>query len=176
MSKTDFPLNAPDIRTNLTFEEGPEPVDSLAPDQFSPNFSAIVIGDESFILFFDGNCGLCDGLVRFVLDRDALARFRFASLQSDFAKRFFADHGLNTTDLDSVVLFKEDQFFVLSSAAIEVFAGLPGVWSFGRVLRCIPRRIRDHVYRWIAANRYRFFGRLDECRLPTAAESSRFLS
>ena len=128
------------------------------------------------ILFFDGNCNLCDGFVRFVLDRDARGRFRFASLQSDYARRFFEAHAWTTEGLDSVVLFKEDQFYVMSNAALEVLGDLSGIWPRLRVFRFLPRSLRDGLYRWVAANRYRFFGRRDQCRMPKPSEASRFLS
>ena len=127
------------------------------------------------ILFFDGECALCDGFVRFILDRDGRGTFRFAPLQSRYAKEFFAKHGWSTEGLDSVVLYRNEQFFVHSDAALQVAALLPGVWSLGRHLRCIPRRWRDVVYRWVARHRYQWFGRRDACRLPRPGEAARFI-
>jgi len=127
------------------------------------------------ILFFDGECALCDGFVRFILDRDARARFRFAPLQSKFAAGFFEAHGWSVEGIDSVVLFREERFFIHSDAALEVMGELPGIWSLGRHLRVIPRPWRDALYRWVAAHRYRWFGRYEACRLPRPGESSRFL-
>ena len=139
----------------------------------------ILVGVESLpsaVVFFDGECHLCDGFVRFILDRDWEARFRFAPLQSAYARECFAGAGWDPAGLDSVVVLKDDHFYVLSDAVLEILAELPGIWSLGRHFRVIPRAWRNAVYRWVAANRYRFFGRRKTCRMPREGEAERFLS
>ena len=127
------------------------------------------------IIFFDGECNLCDGAVRFLLDRDADGVFRFASLQSGFATRFFAEHGWDSAGLDSIVVYEDEEFLVHSDAVIRIAEKLPGIWRAGAWLRVLPKPQRDALYRLVAQHRYRIFGRRNACRVPTPAEAARFL-
>jgi len=133
------------------------------------------------VLLYDGVCGLCNRLVQFILRRDANGVFYFASIQSAFAAAILGRHGLNPSDLDTVyvvVLPNEDGESLRShsDAAIFILEQLGGTWRpLARVLRLVPRPIRDAAYRLVAQNRYRIFGRYDACPLPTEATRARFL-
>ena len=127
------------------------------------------------IVFFDGLCHLCDGFVRFVLDRDPAGIFLFASLQSDFARDFLPRHGLDPETVDTVLLFHRHQFFVRSDAVAEICALLPGVWHQGRHLSRLPKRFRNALYNLVARNRYQLFGRRSHCRIPSPEDRARFI-
>lgn len=131
--------------------------------------------EPEVIVFFDGHCHLCDGAVRFLLDRDPDGRFHFASLQSDFANDFMREHGLDDPNLDSLILYKRGKFFVLSDAVLEITREMPGLWPALSVFRVIPRSWRHRLYRWVARHRYQWFGRRDACRMPRPGEKERFL-
>jgi predicted DCC family thiol-disulfide oxidoreductase YuxK len=128
------------------------------------------------ILFYDGVCGLCDRLVQFMLHRDRRQVFKFAALQGDFARGTLTAHGYDANDLDTVYLLTDDGRLLRKGRAI-LFAlralGLP--WSLLFVFSVLPTRLIDWFYDRVANNRYRWFGKLEQCRLPTAEERSRFV-
>ena len=134
------------------------------------------------ILFFDGVCTLCNASVDFIIRHDKAERFRFASLQSDFAQNKLKTAGflsenesLSEQPMDTVVLMDGGQIFTKSGAALEIARRLGGFWQIFYFLKILPRPVRDFFYDLVARNRYRFFGKKESCRLPTAAERSRFL-
>ena len=127
------------------------------------------------IVLFDGVCNLCSGSVQFLLKRDPEGRFRFASLQSDAGRSLMIEHRLDPDALSSVVVVEEGRAWQESSAALRIARHLPGAWKLLRVFAVVPRPIRDAVYRWIARNRYRWFGKTEACWLPTPELRARFL-
>lgn len=128
------------------------------------------------VLLFDGVCNLCHASVRFVLERDRAARFRFAPLQSEIGRALLARHGFDPTALDTVVLVDADGAHVRSDGALRTLRALGAPWSWLGVLRIIPRPLRDAVYDWIARHRYRWFGKQDACPLPRPEWRERFLA
>ncbi len=138
-------------------------------------------GSDNPILLYDGVCGLCNRFVQFVLKRDRNDRFRFAALQSEFAKAILGRHGVNAVDLDTVYLVRDFQqtgesLASRSDAGIAVLAMLGGLWSFvSKVLRVMPRPLRDWGYNVVAGNRYRIFGKYDVCPLPDSRDRHKFL-
>lgn len=127
------------------------------------------------LLLFDGVCNLCNTTVNFVIDRDPAGYFRFAALQSEAAAPHLARYGLDAAVLDSVVLIEDGRVYRKSTAALRVARRLRGAWPLLRLLLAVPRPLRDAVYDLVAANRYRWFGRRDACRIPTPALRARFL-
>jgi predicted DCC family thiol-disulfide oxidoreductase YuxK len=125
------------------------------------------------ILFFDGYCTLCNASVDFVLRHDKACVLKVASLQGQAAREHLPE--TLRESLDSLVLFHNGRIYTESTAALKV-AGLLGFpWTLATVFLLVPPFIRNAVYRWVARNRYRWFGKRDTCRLPTAAERARFL-
>jgi predicted DCC family thiol-disulfide oxidoreductase YuxK len=128
------------------------------------------------IIFFDGICNLCNRSVQFVLKHDRTGKFRFASLQSvagqDLLKKTGSASG---APFDSFVLLDNGKLYTRSLAALRVLKGLGGGWAWLYVFRFIPAFIRDGLYHWIARNRYRWFGRREECMVPVAKWEGRFL-
>lgn len=133
---------------------------------------------EHPVILFDGVCNLCNGAVQFVIERDPKGRFRFASLQSDAGGELLRTHGLKVPegDPESIVLIEGGKAYECSSAALKIARGLSGGWWLLYAFMIVPSFIRDLVYRWIAANRYRWFGKSEECWVPTAELRTRFLS
>jgi predicted DCC family thiol-disulfide oxidoreductase YuxK len=135
------------------------------------------------IVLYDGVCGLCNRLVRFIIRRDSNATFRFASLQGAFASRILARHHLNPGDLDTVyvVVAQNSEHpgeLVLSRSdaalfVLKQFGGLYKPAAF--LLQMLPRFFRDSAYNLVARSRYRIFGRFETCPLPGAQDRSRFL-
>jgi predicted DCC family thiol-disulfide oxidoreductase YuxK len=132
------------------------------------------VGDHALVLF-DGVCNLCNGAVNFIIDRDPDGYFRFAPLQSDTAERVLADREAADASLSTIVLVEEGEVFVRSTAALRIARHLSGGWPLLYAAMVVPRPIRDAVYDWIAHHRYDWFGRRDQCRVPTPALKDRFL-
>jgi len=127
------------------------------------------------ILLFDGVCNLCNASVNFVIRRDPAKRFRFASLQSPAGQELLKKFGLETEKFDTVVLVEGNRHYARSDAALEVARRMRGFWKLLYVFKIIPRLIRDPLYNWVARNRYRWFGKKDQCMLPAPELKERFL-
>jgi predicted DCC family thiol-disulfide oxidoreductase YuxK len=127
------------------------------------------------IVLFDGECNLCDSAVRFIIEHDAGAHFRFASLQSVLGQQLAAEYRVDTSVLDTLVLIDAGRASVRSDAALGIARRLDHPWSWVAVLSLVPRPLRDAAYRFLAENRTRWFGRRDACRTPTSPLQSRFL-
>jgi predicted DCC family thiol-disulfide oxidoreductase YuxK len=133
------------------------------------------------ILLYDGVCGLCNRLVQFSLKRDSGDHLRFASLQSDFAAPILQRHGFNRHDLDTVYFVSgygrtEERLSTRSAAVILVLQHIGGLWGVvAALLRMLPRWLRDCGYDMVARNRYRVFGRSENCILPEEEYRARFL-
>ena len=127
------------------------------------------------VIVFDGVCNLCNGFVDFVIARDQAARFRFASLQSDAARRLLNGVPLGSPPGDSVFLIEHGHVFQRSEAALRIARRLGAPWRFCYSLIVVPRPIRDWIYDVVARNRYRWFGKRPVCRVPTPDLRRRFL-
>jgi predicted DCC family thiol-disulfide oxidoreductase YuxK len=127
------------------------------------------------IVLFDGVCNLCNGAVTFVIDRDPHRRFRFASLQSDYAQKLIRTHAPELVGVDSILLFQDGHFRTKSTAALFIARELTDAWPLLYVLIAVPKFLRDIVYDFVARNRYQWFGKQRECRIPTAETRDRFL-
>jgi predicted DCC family thiol-disulfide oxidoreductase YuxK len=136
---------------------------------------------ENPIILYDGVCGLCNRLVQFLLKHDKHARLRFASLQSDFAAKVLQRHGIDPKDLDTLHVIENyeqpgERVLQRSNAILRAGRELGGFWSASAgAARIIPRSLRDVIYRFVARNRYRVFGKYDTCMLPEPNQRSRFL-
>jgi predicted DCC family thiol-disulfide oxidoreductase YuxK len=133
------------------------------------------------LVFYDGVCGLCNRLVRFLLTRDPAGRIRFAQLQGDLAQRELVPRGFNPADLDSMFVVADwgssrQRVLTRSAAVLYAAAQLGGWWGpLARGAQLVPRAIADRVYTVVATRRYRVFGRLDVCPLPRPEWRNRFL-
>lgn len=124
------------------------------------------------ILFFDGICVMCNGLVNFALKYDHRHIFRFAPLQGETAQKKIPEF---TSSLNTVVLVDETGIHTESDAIIRLLLGLGGFFRMAIVLKAFPKIIRDKTYQWVAKNRYRWFGQYESCRLFTKEERTYLL-
>jgi predicted DCC family thiol-disulfide oxidoreductase YuxK len=126
------------------------------------------------LVLFDGVCNVCNRFVNFVIDRDPDEQFVFAPLSSELGRRITREHGLDVPGFDSMVLLENGRAYCHSSAILRVLARLPGAWflCWGGLL--VPPFARDAGYRWFASHRYAWFGKSDQCRVPTPDLRSRF--
>jgi predicted DCC family thiol-disulfide oxidoreductase YuxK len=126
------------------------------------------------VILFDGVCNLCNAWVQFVIERDPGARFAFAPLGSDAANGLLRSRQWVPTS-DSIILVEKDGIYDQSTAALRIVRRLSGAWPLGAMFLIVPKVLRDAVYRLIARNRYRWFGRRDVCMMPTPELRARFL-
>ncbi|MFN2493520.1 MAG: thiol-disulfide oxidoreductase DCC family protein [Pyrinomonadaceae bacterium] len=132
------------------------------------------------IVLYDGVCGLCNRLNQFILKRDCRDRFRFASLQSKFANDLLMRHGADPRDLDTVYVAlnygqSNERLLSRSDAILHVLTELGGIWKGARAGRWLPRGWRDWLYRVVASNRYRVFGKHESCVVPELKYRRKFL-
>ncbi len=127
------------------------------------------------MVLFDGVCCLCNFWVRFVIRRDRSAKFRFAALESDAARRVLAGRTLPVPMPESMIVVDGEGAHLRSDAALRITRGLPWPWRVLGVAAVLPRGVRDWLYDLVAKHRYRWFGRMDVCMVPTGQQRARFL-
>ena len=134
------------------------------------------MGAPDPVILFDGVCNLCSGSVQFVIKRDRAARFKFAALQSSTASELLKDFKIPFEELSTIILVKGNQYWAKSDAALEIAKGLNGLWPLLYIFKLVPKVLRNSIYDWIARNRYKWFGKKDECWIPTPELRQRFLN
>lgn len=128
------------------------------------------------ILLFDGECRLCCGNVAFVIRRDPRARVRFAAMQSAPGRALLRSHGYPLTDFATMLVIDGAKVLERSTAVLRLAAELEAPWPvLARIVRLVPRPLRDAVYDVVARNRFRLFGRNPACLVPTADIAARFV-
>ena len=127
------------------------------------------------ILLFDGHCNLCNAWVQFIVKRDSAGTIRFASFQSETGRRLLEEHKIDENYIESLMFFEEERFSVSSTAALRSLSYLDDWQKHLIFLTVVPRSLRDLVYRFIARNRYKWFGRREQCMMPTPELKERFL-
>jgi predicted DCC family thiol-disulfide oxidoreductase YuxK len=127
------------------------------------------------IIVFDALCVMCSAGARFVLRHDRARRFRLASAQAPTGAALFRAHGIDPGDPDTMILVDGGRALRNSDAVLAILDGCGWPWRGLAALRIVPRPLRDGVYRLVARNRYRLFGRREACWLPSAADRERFV-
>lgn len=128
------------------------------------------------VILFDGVCNLCTGSVQFIIKHDPQQYFRFASLQSELGQQFLRQNGLSADTFDSFIMWENGKYYTESTAALRVARKLNGLWPGLYAFILLPAFIRNGVYRLIARNRYRWFGKKQGCWVPSAELNSLFIS
>jgi len=132
--------------------------------------------DLKKIVLFDGVCNLCDTSVQFIIKHDTADIFRFAALQSDIGKRLTSERGIDTEEVDSIILIESGvAYYTKSDAALEIGTALKGYRSISKILKLVPSGLRNIVYDFIAKNRYSWYGKKEACMIPTAELKAKFL-
>ena len=128
------------------------------------------------IILFDGICNLCNSAVQFVIRRDNSDHFLFAALQSEEGKKILAENNLPANKMNSFILVENGKAYDRSTAAFKVVRKLKGLWRFLYGFIIVPKFIRDGIYQVISKNRYQWFGRKNDCMVPTPELKARFLN
>ena len=154
----------------------PESIATVADREATHGYDVRHVSESSKhpLVLFDGNCNLCHRSVQFLLQRDRVGRFRFATLQSQAGRDAIA--AVAQSDLpDSIMLIRGGKLKVKSTAALAIARGLRFPWPLVSVFWLVPYPLRDLVYDWVARNRIRWFGKREECWVPTPELRARFL-
>ena len=128
------------------------------------------------IILFDGHCNLCDASVQFIINRDAKDVFRFVSLQSDLGQELLQKLPLSIQKTDSIILYESEKvFFYKSQAVFEIVNSIGGIFFCLLIFRLIPIAVTNKIYDFIARNRYKWFGKKENCLVPTKELDLKFL-
>jgi len=130
--------------------------------------------DDARPLFvFDGHCGLCSGGVRWLMKADRRGRIAFTSAQGELGGALYRHYGV---EIDTTyLLIDQGHAYGMSGGYFRLLPYLGGAWPLLRAIGLVPEPLRDAVYKVIARNRYRWFGRHEHCRLLTPEQRSRLL-
>ncbi len=127
------------------------------------------------IILFDGQCNLCNAAVQFIIKRDKKDHFRFASLQSEFGQKTLSRLHLSTAEFDSFILLEGDSVFQKSEAVLKLLNSFSFPWRLMKVFWLVPQSIRNYIYDKVASNRYRLFGKRNQCMVPSPELQEKFL-
>ncbi len=130
---------------------------------------------HSSLVFFDGVCNLCNGTVQFLLKIDKDQRLQFGSLQGETAKKNLPAYNISPDKLSSIIFIHSNKVYTESSAVLEIFWVIGGPWTILYVFKIIPAFLRNGLYRLVARYRYHWFGKKDQCMIPSPSLKSRFL-
>ncbi len=122
------------------------------------------------VLFFDGECVLCDGIVLWVARKNTLENLKFASLQGTFAKQNLPD-----LNVDSIVFLDNHTIYIKSAAILKILPFLPG-YRWLRIFGIFPLKFRDYLYDVVARNRFKWFGEKEYCEIPSKELRDRYIS
>ncbi len=128
------------------------------------------------IVLFDGVCNLCNDSVLKIIKLDKKNRFVFASLQSELGEQILRHIGIDRTKIDSIILYEPNvSYDIKSTAALKIMGDFGGIWNLGKIAWIFPQGVRDFFYDIIARNRYKWFGKKEQCMIPTPELKSKFL-
>ena len=131
--------------------------------------------EDKPIILFDGVCNFCDASINFIIRQDKKTVFRFAALQSKAGQELLEKYDLPQTEINSFILIDRGKVYNRSAAGFKVYGKLPWYWKWTQIFWIVPRFIADAVYDFIAKNRYKWFGKKEECMIPTPEVRNRFL-
>ena len=127
------------------------------------------------VVLFDGVCNLCNRSVQFIIRKDKKKQFLFASLQGKTGQEVLKRFKLPVDNFNSFILVEGDHVYTQSTAVLKMLKKLGGGWKLFYAFIIVPKFIRNAVYNWIARNRYKWYGKRDECMVPTPELRERFL-
>lgn len=129
--------------------------------------------DTKQLILFDGVCNFCNSTINFIIKKDQKDQFRFASLQSKLGQTFVDKLPSNT---DSIIYIRNNQILLKSMAAVYIAKDLGYPYRLLTIFRLIPTSWRDKFYDYIAKNRYRWFGKKEQCEIPSEQSRKKFIS
>jgi predicted DCC family thiol-disulfide oxidoreductase YuxK len=142
----------------------------------SQSSNQLDLPENKKIILFDGLCNLCEASVQFVIKYDKKDLFRFVALQSELGKEIIKHIGLESKNIDSIILYEPGiAYNYKSTAALEIAKNLGGFFHFGTIFKLIPNGLRNLLYDYVAKNRYQWYGKKEYCLVSTIELKSKFL-
>lgn len=135
-----------------------------------------MLENKNHIILFDGVCNLCNNSINFIIRHDKKNIFYFSALQSEFSKSFFLQKKISLNQPESIIYIENGEYYTQSTAALRIARHLNGLYPLLYVLILIPRVIRNGIYKYIAKNRYKWFGKTESCMVPVKSLEKRFLN
>ncbi len=134
------------------------------------------IPDGKQLIFFDGVCNLCNGSIQYIIKHDKNDLFRYAPLQSEIGKEFIKERKIDTSKVDSILLYEPNiAYYTKSTAVLKIGRTFGGGYKLLGIFEFIPGPVRDWFYDLIAKNRYKWFGKQNECMIPTPELKAKFI-
>jgi predicted DCC family thiol-disulfide oxidoreductase YuxK len=128
------------------------------------------------LILFDGVCNLCDASVQYIIKHDNKDIFRYTALQSEVGQEIINKFNIDISKTDSILLYSEEKgISYKSTAALKIASNLGFPINIMVIFLIVPAFIRNWVYDFIAKNRYNWYGKKDECMIPTPELKSKFL-
>lgn len=135
-----------------------------------------LLKNQKKVILFDGVCNFCNSSILKIIRHDKKNVFFFASLQSDIGIEITTHFNIDILKVDSIIMVEsEDKFSVKSTAALRILKEFNGFWKILQIGWIIPENTRNIIYDYIAKNRYKWFGKKDECMIPTPEIKSKFI-
>ena len=134
------------------------------------------IPKDKKIILFDGVCNLCDTAVQMIIKHDKKDVFRFVALQSDLGQEIIKHIGIDTININSIILYQPGiAYYYKSEAALEIAKNLSGVFYLATIFSIFPTAFNNYIYDYIAKNRYKWYGKRETCLIPTKELQGKFL-
>lgn len=128
------------------------------------------------IILFDGVCNYCNDKVAFIIKNDENDVFRFVALQSETGQKIITYLGIDKT-IDSIILYEPGYaYFIKSEAVFRIIKHLSSSVKLLLLFNFIPTRVKNLIYDYIAKNRYKWFGKKENCLLPSEDISGKFIA
>ena len=127
------------------------------------------------VILFDGVCNLCNASVNWIIDRDKQNLFKFTSLQSAYGQNAVKHFGIANDYLNTVILAEDEKIYSRSTAVLRIMKHLGFPYNLTYCFIIVPEYIRDMVYKFVAKNRYKWFGKRDNCRIPEPGLKAKFI-
>jgi len=133
------------------------------------------MNEDKPIILFDGVCNFCNAGINFIIKQDKKNIFRFAALQSNAGQQLAGQYHLPKKNFDSFILIDKSKVYSRSAAGFKIYGKLPWYWKWTQIFWIVPRFITDAVYDFVARNRYKWFGKKEQCMIPAPDVRNRFL-
>jgi len=133
------------------------------------------MNEDKPIILFDGVCNFCNAGVNFIIKQDKKNVFRFTALQSNAGQQLAGQYHLPKKNFDSFILIDKSKVYSRSAAGFKIYGKLSWYWKWTQIFWIVPRFITDAVYDFVARNRYKWFGKKEQCTIPAPDVRNRFL-
>ena len=134
-----------------------------------------MIEKNEFVVYYDGICGLCDFFVNLIVKIDSKGILKFSSLQGESGQKLLKDLNYDSDELNTVLFRANDQVYTKSTAVFRIIKTIGGLWNVFLILNLLPTSFTDFMYKKIAKNRYKLFGKLDQCDISKFNKPGQFI-